>query len=237
MPPSDREGFRRACRGPVPLCAFFSAVLVFLLATLSPVLASERPAASVSVNDIVSGTNSKATGMFVAANGAFVTYMKLWVSGTLVKTYAYGTDDWLRESSRILGVTFASTHFADGTAVQVRVWGRDNAGNVREDTETTSVYNKAYVLGNWPMSWEENAVAEVSGRCGAMNHSVTQSMAHDKPTILDNLPTYTVFYAYTHGDIGVFVDCVGGENAGPEHRIFAEEVLSGDNVKSPQQPP
>ena len=116
------------------LCAFFSAVLLFLLAPLSPVLASERPEASVSVNDIVSGTNCKATGRFAAASGAFVAYMKLWVSGTLVKTYTYGTDDWLRESTRLLGVTFASTHFADGAGVQVRVWGRDNLGNVREDT-------------------------------------------------------------------------------------------------------
>lgn len=104
-------------------------------------------------------------------------------------------------------VYFDSTHMrADASSGDLKVRLVPSSGTTYFTNAISGItlYNKAYVLGAGTCTTYGDTTADaVSSQCASMNHSVypasgANSSDH-RDTILSNLPTYTVFYIYTHG--------------------------------------
>jgi len=102
---------------------------------------------------------------------------------------------------------FASTHFPDGTAIEVTAEAVDTMGQYGAATPRSStVYNKATLYGR--NEWEQNPSDPSAGvpaartNLLAMNHSIcagNTSLGWTKADILTNLAPCTAFYVNTHG--------------------------------------
>jgi len=122
-------------------------------------------------------------------------------------------------------VRWASTHFPDGSTVEIRIWGEDSAGEEREDVRTTLVYNKAYILGNdvdagGSLYFGHEAVNDVGPIALAMNHEVEAGVTQPKSVILWFVPEKTAFFIYSHGACGYFGDCYATPEWDPDRYIF-----------------
>jgi hypothetical protein len=237
---SCRHADSRANRSRAKLSVVLLSIVLRALTPLCPLVlacSAQTPGAKAFVADVVSGTYCSASGCFNAAGGTYVTNMTLSIDGEVVKTYTYGVTDNIHHAEWHLGVTWASTHFIDGFMIPVRTWGKDSAGDEREDTKSTYVYNKGYVLGNQALApYSRDGARRVRVRCSSLNHTVfpptlDEGMDDDKATILPSLPWFTLFYIQTHGNPGQFKDCPDAA------LVFWDEVLSGNTAKQPNQPP
>jgi len=215
---------RGCCRSRwIPFICF---PLVMLLCPIlaGPAFASTAPGASANVADVVSGTNCSASGSFTAAHGTYVTNVRLFIGGELVKSYTYGVDDSVKKESRTLAVTWASTQFFHNTSQPVRVWGKDAVGNEREDTKQTSIYNRAYILANdqdviGSLPFGQRARGHVEAYASIMNHGCRSSSVDLKGAILNGVSEETVFFIWTHGAPGYFGDCAATPAWDPDHYI------------------
>ncbi|MES4792337.1 MAG: hypothetical protein C4321_04540 [Chloroflexota bacterium] len=149
----------------------------------------------------MSGTYIKAVASISSTVG--LRSFQITINGTTVKS---GTFSSPYPPGIQATVYWDSTHFASGTSVTVQAQGTDSSGSQSAQFSVTT-YNKAYVLGNSTLSYGSTADGYIAARTGEMNHATTSSTADRKTTILSGLPTYTVFYIYTHGAIGLFGDC------------------------------
>jgi len=240
-----RHAHSRANRSGAAFAVVFLSVVLLAITSLHlPVLAcsAQTPGAKAFVADIVSGTNCGASGCFNAAAGTYVTSMKLWIGGELVKTYTYGVDDWVHHAELHLGRTWASTHWYDGTNVQVKVWGKDSGGNEREHTKNTVVYNKALVLGNdeaaiGSLDFGQEAVNNTLDLAIIMGHFVLPELTFQKDLILYSLPWSTTFFIWTHGTACYFGDCAATPEWDPDHDIYWTTVRAAIENKAPNNIP
>ena len=152
---------------------------------------------------------------------------------------------------------FDSSYFSDGTTLPIEAVITDSAGNEYNGQITGPIYNKAYVLGNQNMDTDFGQVssdgllaeADMYAQALASYQDPTGSTVDDKDTMLGNLPTYTDFYIYTHGnsdpDTGLIwiLDCVGFQNSPDAFWLFSQDDPTEDQsvqaavaAKSQQQP-
>jgi hypothetical protein len=141
--------------------------------------------------------------------GAFIYWVRISVGGQQTKylqLYPYVFLPYVYVQSR-----FASTHFPDGTAVQVTAEAMDTMGQYAASApESATVYNKATLYGRH--EWEQNpsdprsaGVPAARTNLMAMNHSIcaeNTTLGWTKADLLADLVACTVFYVNTHGANG-----------------------------------
>ncbi|MDQ2800658.1 MAG: hypothetical protein M3Y13_13600, partial [Armatimonadota bacterium] len=82
------------------------------------------------------------------------------------------------------------------------------------------------------------AVNDTTPITSSMNFTTVGSTTDNKATILNTIPSNTVFYAYTHALPGVFADCSGGPSYDPNyqalHYVYSSDVsgVAGNNMGS-----
>ena len=87
---------------------------------------------------------------------------------------------------------------------------------------STTIYNKAYLLGNQTLSYAKISPANIANDINFVNYSNLQNIAHNKDTILRILPSMDCFFISTHGDIDAiaphgtqkFADCFTHNSTG-----------------------
>ncbi len=137
--------------------------------------------------------------------GAFIYWVRVRVGGEqtkYVQLYPYVFLPYVYVQSR-----FASTHFADGTVVQVTAEAMDTMGQYGTAAPRSStVYNKATLYGRneWEQnpSWVSAGVPAARTNLTAMNHSIcaeNTTLGWTKADILADLVACTAFYVNTHG--------------------------------------
>jgi hypothetical protein len=117
--------------------------------------------------------------------------------------------------------TFDSTHFPDGTPLEVKIVGTNNLGQVYQASMTVPVYNKAALYGRH--QWEIDLFDGTDGTPPAqqwltqMNHTcvVVTTLGWTAEQILGDIQRCTVFYVNTHGD------------ASPEFESDVDEINGG----------
>jgi hypothetical protein len=135
-------------------------------------------------------------------------------------------------------IVWDSTHFADGMQVVVKVEATDDLGCYDTMSYIVTAYNKAYALGNSVSTFQgPEAARRIAIRAGEMNHTVRQSINDDEIAILINIPTYTAFFIWTHGNAGIFGDCVATVMFDPAHYLDTNEVGQAVASKTANQPP
>lgn len=176
-----------------------------------------------------SGTNCNPSCRVSITTETAISRVQMIINGTVV----YDTNNLnpLPSPSQFMGAgtTFDSSHFGDGSTITVTVNAWDNSPTPVEQTKYISApaYNKAYVLGNWTFPDGAAVSGTVNSDCGAMNESTTYATQDAKLTILPALPQFSVFYIYTHANIGLFVDCLGTSTAPETYQLFANSDPTG----------
>jgi hypothetical protein len=195
-----------------------------------------------------SGTNCNATGS-TDFSQSLISYTLLLINGNQVKQYPDPTNPSATSS---LSVVFDSTHFGDTNPITVEYQIQDTAGDpvVVKDV-TANAYNEGYLLNDTAFTSGNGltALTDVGTRLGGMNHDTVSSEA-SKDSINSALPTYTVFYAYTHGYVDSFNHTAFGDGSAQsvdyyiglgqnwtDHYVLSSEVLASPNTKSLSQPP
>lgn len=95
---------------------------------------------------VASGTACAAIACADAADGCYIEVVTLHVGGTLVNSYTRRPGENYRTYK--IGALWSSTHFANGSSVQVVVQVVDSGGHYANDVHYTVVKNRAYVLAN-----------------------------------------------------------------------------------------
>ncbi|MDW8290086.1 MAG: hypothetical protein RMM06_05145 [Armatimonadota bacterium] len=130
-----------------------------------------------------------------------------------------------------LNVHFASTHFPDGTNLEIYVEGVDSTGRTGSASRRVLVYNKATLYGR--NEWENDPSAPTAGvppssqYLTSMNHNVSRTcvaLGWTKQMLLHDVAPCTVLYVNTHGGIGNFASDLD-ELTGIIELIFPSDVL------------
>jgi len=164
------------------------------------------------VKTVISGTNNLSEATVGTEPGTFLMSDRLFIQGVKVKENTFTYFQQVRHHT--VTVVWDSTEFQDGTVVTVKAEGTDSAGNTSTSTYTTTVYNKALILGNTgepliTMASNE-AMPHADANLATMKHSRLPSVEMRKPMILQEIPIYTVLaFTLTHGGANpsVFGDC------------------------------
>lgn len=99
-----------------------------------------------------SGTNCRASGaVHDNGEGVNLTSMKLWINGTLVKQWPNPGGGGGPMSPRELAVMFDSTHFADGTQIEVKFEAWLLTGQHLVATGTSYVMNRSKLYGRYDL--------------------------------------------------------------------------------------
>ena len=203
-----------------------------------------------STSPYLSGTYCNASGGFlqVGPSQIFVTSMTLSVNGTQIQaTVPAGEGRPINQQSDGLGNVIDSTHFPDGASVTVTFTVTFSDGSSLTKTASSSTYNKAYIYGNQlppdgigSLGFGEAAVQAVNARVGPTNHTILPAagqLKRHKADILGDIPTPTVFYCYTHGDINEFGDSSATPHIDALTWITNNDVSNAVANKTPAQPP
>ena len=134
-------------------------------------------------------------------------------------------------------ILWDTTHFPNGTKIRIQV----TADTVKETPDGHSfsktfyfqVYNSAYTLantgslpGSYPFRHAVSNMRDAAYHLQRVNYTVQTGSTDVKGsvltpgTIMYNLPAFTVFYAYTHGQPGGFDDCLS------QNLITSQDVAS-----------
>jgi hypothetical protein len=120
----------------------------------------------------------------------------------------------------------------DAFSLTIRLVVTNNLGQTASRTSAAKpVYNKGYVLGNTALMFGTTAKDDVNLLVAGMNYQSVPSSTAVKSLILSSIPTYTVFYIYTHAGPGWFKDCPNGTD------VTAGDVSTAVNSKSTSQAP
>ena len=134
-------------------------------------------------------------------------------------------------STTTIAAIFDSTHFADASNVIIKLKVWDSNSGYYEAQITAPVKNRLYGIANQSFGLFRDDVASTSldsvkHNADAMNYFTATSRTDDKQAIYDTLPSYTVFYAFTHGFFGGgFGDCLATDNGGDAHFITIARSL------------
>jgi hypothetical protein len=175
-----------------------------------------------------SGTDCKVAGTavsFTPYGSSYVQSVQLQIGTTVVETY---TDTGGHLTSVPISVAFDSTHFGNNTAIPAQMTVTDSGGFTYTTPITGNAYNNGYDLGNdytygGSLNYGTTAEGNANTELSAMNYSVTASMTDPKATILSDLPPYTGFYIWTHGNASPswFGDCFAFPNSSDSNYVFA----------------
>jgi len=159
---------------------------------------------------LCSGTKCTAGGVITGSNcpgtpNTFVSWARLFIGGELVAKYdnPNGSECWVP-----LTVTWASTHFAHNSEIEVKIDGQDTAGCYCSATKNVKIYNRAYVAtGHQPagcgsdLNWGNVVAQDVVNKCHTMNIATSGPETCCAATsMLSSMPAYTVYFLHTHGD-------------------------------------
>jgi hypothetical protein len=169
---------------------------------------------------LYSGTSCIVVVHAGTVSGRWLTNMKLYIGGTLVRSSNYPSPGG--PPAARMSVQFDSTHFPDGSPIHIKVQAWNNANEMGEAEVHVPAYNKGYDLINQTLTEIGETGAIVGLEMATANHTVLAANNHTKTTILTNLPTYTVFFVYTHGSPGRFGDCFATND--PANYLSAGEV-------------
>lgn len=199
-----------------------------------------------SVNNGVSvslGTSDLATG-----TSHVYAYDHAATGYTTVATDANG--DWPAGGTTQQKICFDSTHLlSDGTTgtLRIKVAPSGSTEYYSIPISDITIYNKAYVLGNdLSTSVGADAASLVGVYARDMKHNSNCTISDYKSFILSNIPTYTVFYMYSHGSWNlaeypnetVLWDCYGGPGDWniTDHAIPSSLIATAVGNKSSSQP-
>lgn len=186
-----------------------------------------------------SGTNCIGS---VTASGRvetqWLTNVTVTIGGEVVRDINFPTPLEFPQPSYEERIVFDSTHFAEATDIIVRIEATNNLGETNYAQYQARAYNRAYVLGNNEVSTAQLQVDDVFAYSTLMNHFSLDTLWHSKAHIQSAIPTYTVFYIYTHGIQNGFHDCFG-EVGEPEQMLYGLPDVDISNPvasKTPNQP-
>lgn len=194
--------------------------------------------------DYFSGTNCRATGTAMieptAPNGTYLGRAQLEIGGNVVQDVAANANSTYIQ----LSVIFDSTHFPSGSLpITVNAWYKGDEQNAAPDdtfTANGTVINNAYVLANTQYTNSGGAVwGNVANDASLSNYATGASISADRPTLLSHLPGTQAFYIYSHGNTGVFDDCLGPPvDPYSLHGVFSQYVSAEVAAKNRfTQPP
>ena len=135
-----------------------------------------------------------------------------------------------------LGVTFDSTHFADGGAVPIQLIVNDSGGSRYDVSISANAYNKIYIMGDSQFVNGASSEGDVLGIFSSGNMTPLPTTTDEKAAILSKIPTYTAFHTYTHGDPGEIGDCVATPGA-TAHYLQSSDITTAVASKSISKPP
>ena len=208
-----------------------------------------------------SGTNCSVAGTATAyrprpgsypTGGTYVKEASLFIGGTVVRSYydtsvpgpyPSGAVTGANQGSVPLSAFFDSTHFADNTPISIQMTVTDSGGLTYTVPIAANAYNKPYPLGNdqstgGQLLYGQAAAQNASAQFSAMNYAATAPTTSDgKAAILNNLPTYTGFYTWTHGlDLASqFGDCFAHINSPDTNYLFANAADDTTGARSVTQ--
>ncbi len=229
-----------------PSRAIVAATILVLLLAASPSCQASVVTCNVSMGPLASGTNCGAgwqagTSEGITAPPPFywiwrsISHVDFYIGGelTVQKDYPYPTQSCSQP------VIYDSTHFAGGQSITVKAIVTTNLSEVETfETPAKIVYNKGYDLVNQTLTGGPGETGAIVGLelSAQAKHTVLAASDHVKATILANLPTYTVFFIYTHGSQAVFGDCFVDNTPGVGAYLTAQEVGNA-NAQKGQLPP
>ncbi len=128
-------------------------------------------------------------------------------------------------SSASIEALFDSTHFKNASKIKLtlKVW--DSNGGYYDIDVSAPAKNRVYAIGNQSFGLLGNDVASTSldsvkHNSDTMNYFTITSKSDDKQAVYNTLPSYTVFYAFTHGFLsGGFGDCLATADGGNDHFV------------------
>ena len=105
---------------------------------------------------------------------------------------------------------FDSTHFADSSAITIKMKVTDSNSGYYEATVVGPAYNKALLLETTAPGFDEmTGISDelASSLKSNTNYSAISSNSYQKMDILNALPSNTAFFIMSHGNEGDFGDC------------------------------
>jgi|GEM_PF-3212653 len=171
-----------------------------------------------------SGTNSVAKG-WVWTDDGILTDLWFYLDGILMKEWHYdGGNIVVFEGG--LKVTFDSSHFPNGTSLQVKIKGRNSSGAVAEATGYAPVNNR--VVGfNHPEFWHPGKVGtnELVAQMNWLNYNFyIQTNNWGPAEITYGLASASIYYVNSHGSQNTHYTAFSNQE-NEESYIFAD-ILS-----------
>jgi hypothetical protein len=172
-----------------------------------------------------SGTGCEAKAIAVPWTG-YLSHVQICINDQVVQEYwdnaapskpsALPTDGSVITGTNLTSATikalFDSTHFADVSPITIKLKVTDSNSGYYEVTVVGPVKNRLYGIANQNLKFGKLATGtfaanqtldDVVSTAQQMNYTAVESITDDKIAVLNTLPSYTAFFAFTHGEIGV----------------------------------
>jgi hypothetical protein len=207
----------------------------------------------------VSGTDCTVYGelpVFPPNASVYITSAQLLLNGTVVKSYSNTSGKPDPNVPSGLNVIFDSTHFCSSSILNATIMATDSQGThyggvLGEPTDgsqafTVMVNNSAVVLANRTADLfgsNNYIMSQVQSNLSSTNHSpIIKSDSYKAKPIYDLIPQQTVFFTHTHAGIGVFNDCLAGQDGwDPGHidggGVFQDDIATRVALKGSMDPP
>jgi hypothetical protein len=229
-----------------------NAVLQGYSTHVSPALTGSEPTLSVwdpAHAKYFSGTGCEAKAIAVPLTG-YLSHVQLCINDTVVQEYwdsaAPGkpsplpTDGSIITGTNLTSATvkalFDSTHFADSSAITIKLKVTDSNNGYYEATVAGPAYNKAVALvnNNTDFNLDENPNEIATFLTNQNNYTATPSTSMQKMDILTTLPSLTALYIDSHGNLGKVGDCDAAPLSSDYFYLFpGNATTDNDDVNQP----
>jgi hypothetical protein len=192
-----------------------------------------------------SGTGCTIAGHWTAGDGRHLSVVQLWVNGCCRFAKPWSGSTGPNEYSAV--VPFSSTQFPHNSTMTLKAECWNDNADYDSGEQSKTAWNSAYVLVNGTMLPAEPG-QQIAGPWAIsalqdMNHETSPTAAvHSAQVILGNIPTYGVFYIYSHsvGDDGHgFYDCLWYPDLGgdPDYAVLTWQAAAAVGVEDEGQCP
>ena len=139
-------------------------------------------------------------------------------------------------TSATVKALFDSTHFADSSAITIKMKVTDSNSGYYEATVVGPAYNKAVALvnNNTDFNLDENPNEIATFLTNQNNYTATPSTSMQKMDILTTLPSLTALYIDSHGNLGKVGDCDAAPLSSDYFYLFpGNATTDNDDVNQP----
>jgi len=142
-----------------------------------------------------------------------------------------------KQTSRDGNLYFDSTHFPDGSSIDLELKVTLQTGEQVWISGSALVYNKGLSYGNNTLNWGVASALNVQQQQVAMFPTSYLGTQDRKSTMLDDMPIFTHYYEYSHGAPGEFGDCAALSDSGFTYYLHSGEISARVSAKGTSFPP